>query len=755
MNCDVNKKYNIGLDIGTASVGWAVMQSSNFKIMKKGGKKLWGVRLFDQAETAEQRRLYRSTRRRYDRRRKRISLLQDIFKDEINKVDPTFYQKLRESAYNKNDIKNKTITISAEEQSQIIKYNKKFPTIYHLRKELLDNKEQKDIRLVYLAIHHIIKHRGNFLYSSDNFNVNNLNIIEKINELFTEIIEHPNLEFDENLISLIDQEKLKNALLQESKKDKELLIKENIKCLDNKNFISEFTKLMIGNKSDVIKMFNVSTDKALSISFKGTDFEDKFEELETTMGEYISILEEIKELYDMLFLKNLFKGAEDTNISSLMVSKYMKHKEDLRFLKDILSYDKAEYRKVFRSTEKNPCIFDKYIKNGLDYKSFASAIKKSLEKSLEKVSDKKLIDVWFQIKLAEIENEQFMPKITNSDNGKYPYQLNKNELNIIIENQGKYYPFLLDKIGDTYKIEKILTFKIPYYVGPLNNTTSIKGKTNPNAWLVRRQNNVSITPFNFEEVVDLSSSAQKFITRMISNCTYILKEPAIPANSILYSKYKVFNELKQIKVNNHRLTPDTINKIYQELFLKNAKTITEKIFINYLKTLEEFPMNDLKVEGYSADKKFANNMKPYVDFFGPNGIFEGTNCNENDAENIISWITIFEDKDILKTKIKEEYPDLSSQAINKILSKRYKGWSSLSRLLLENKYYEDKENNRKLSIMDLLIETEKNFMQIINDKKYKFQKMIDDFNSLDNIHKLNYEVVADLATSPAVKRGIY
>ena len=43
--------------------------------------------------------------------------------------------------------------------------------------------------------------------------------------------------------------------------------------------------------------------------------------------------------------------------------------------------------------------------------------------------------------------------------------------------------------------------------------------------------------------------AEKFITRMISNCTYILNEPAIPANSILYSKYKVYNELKQIKVN--------------------------------------------------------------------------------------------------------------------------------------------------------------------------------------------------------------
>lgn len=63
------KKYNIGLDIGTNSVGWAVVEADTQKVMRKGNKPLWGVRLFSEAETAEKRRLDRSTRRRYDRRR--------------------------------------------------------------------------------------------------------------------------------------------------------------------------------------------------------------------------------------------------------------------------------------------------------------------------------------------------------------------------------------------------------------------------------------------------------------------------------------------------------------------------------------------------------------------------------------------------------------------------------------------------------------------------------------------------------------
>ena len=61
-------KYSIGIDIGNASVGWAVINYDNFKVIRKGNKALWGVRLFDVATTAEDRRKYRGSRKRYDRR---------------------------------------------------------------------------------------------------------------------------------------------------------------------------------------------------------------------------------------------------------------------------------------------------------------------------------------------------------------------------------------------------------------------------------------------------------------------------------------------------------------------------------------------------------------------------------------------------------------------------------------------------------------------------------------------------------------
>ena len=103
------KNYNIGLDIGTTSVGWAIVDDQTNEIIRKKKKSLWGVRLFEEAQTAEDRRKKRGVRRRYERRKERIRLLQEEFKEEINKVDKDFYQKLAETKYNlEKDKSNKT-----------------------------------------------------------------------------------------------------------------------------------------------------------------------------------------------------------------------------------------------------------------------------------------------------------------------------------------------------------------------------------------------------------------------------------------------------------------------------------------------------------------------------------------------------------------------------------------------------------------------------------------------------------------------
>ena len=95
-------EYYVGLDIGTQSVGWAVTDTS-YKLCKCNGKALWGVRLFDEAQTAAERRQHRTARRRLERQHQRIALLQQMFAEEIGRVDPAFFQRLHESKFREED----------------------------------------------------------------------------------------------------------------------------------------------------------------------------------------------------------------------------------------------------------------------------------------------------------------------------------------------------------------------------------------------------------------------------------------------------------------------------------------------------------------------------------------------------------------------------------------------------------------------------------------------------------------------------
>ena len=67
----MTKEYYLGLDIGTESVGWAVTDE-HYNLIRKKGKDLWGVRRFSEADTAAERRVNRSNRRRTDRKRARL-----------------------------------------------------------------------------------------------------------------------------------------------------------------------------------------------------------------------------------------------------------------------------------------------------------------------------------------------------------------------------------------------------------------------------------------------------------------------------------------------------------------------------------------------------------------------------------------------------------------------------------------------------------------------------------------------------------
>jgi len=117
----IQNKYYLGLDIGTDSVGYAVT-NEQYDLLKHRGEPMWGVHLFDEAALNTDRRGFRTSRRRIDRRQQRVKMVQDIFVAEIAHVDENFYRRIQESALSsrcKLDLKMGYMVIRGEDTKHI------------------------------------------------------------------------------------------------------------------------------------------------------------------------------------------------------------------------------------------------------------------------------------------------------------------------------------------------------------------------------------------------------------------------------------------------------------------------------------------------------------------------------------------------------------------------------------------------------------------------------------------------------------
>ena len=135
-----NKIWYLGLDIGTASVGWAATDTE-YKIIRKNKKRLWGVRLFEEATTADERRGYRSNRRRLARRKWRLNLLEELFEKEIAKIDSNFFLRLKESQYHYEDKTHQVpfAIFNLQSEEEAIEKGKELAELYQNRAGVRDD----------------------------------------------------------------------------------------------------------------------------------------------------------------------------------------------------------------------------------------------------------------------------------------------------------------------------------------------------------------------------------------------------------------------------------------------------------------------------------------------------------------------------------------------------------------------------------------------------------------------------------------
>lgn len=746
----MKQDYYLGLDIGTNSVGWAV-SSTDYKILRKKGVSLWGVRLFDEAKTAKDRRNFRTSRRRLDRLNWRINLLQEVLGDKINKVDPGFFLRMKESKYypeDKLDLTGNTpllpYALFCDNNFTDKNYHKLFPTIYHLRYKLMFDNDINDIRLMYLAIHHIIKHRGHFLFQGSLENIQDFTLV--FNQFLNTIISE---ELDFNLsLNSEDIEDIKTILenknLSKSEKKSALIKVYNAKTKCEKALFT----LISGGKVSVADIFNNTEYENLceaKICFTDSTYDEYITNIEDVLNDKFIIISVAKALYDWSVLSFILGSAN--YLSESKVSAYEKHQKDLRYLKQLVlkNLTKEEYRNIFVITDPKINNYPAYIgSTKINGKKTNLKSKKCSKEDFYKFLTQEVINKIdnkddLEYLLSEINNENFLPKLKVTENAVLPHQVHLIELKMILKNMVIKNIITEDEMD---KILSIFTFKIPYYVGPLNNNDSI----NKFSWMIRKENG-RILPWNFEEKVDVDKSAEIFIRRMTNKCTYLIGEDVLPKNSLLYSKYMVLNELNNIVIDGVKLKVEIKQKIYTELFSK-VRNVTIKKLRNFLIKDCGFP-KEFTITG--IDDKINSSLASYHDLKEKLSNF---NYNEQDFEKIILNITLFgADKKLLKKRLKMQFPSLTDKQLDSLSSLNYSGWGKFSFKFLQG-IFSAFENDNKINILDMLWNTDCNLMQLLS-KKYEYLSEIDQHNSTYINPKFSYDLVNNLYISPSVKRPVW
>ncbi len=729
------KDYYIGLDIGTDSIGWAVTDVS-YNILKFKGNAQWGIRLLDECKTAEERRAFRSSRRRTQRNKFRIQCLEMLFNEEIAKKDIAFYQRLHDSNLWEEDksIPGKYSLFNDSDFSDK-DYHKKYPTIYHLRKRLVDSDEPVDVRLVFLAVSHIIKNRGHFLFDSETLGDNAIPCFDDVwGDLTVYLADEFEVHLECQSVEAVCNI-LKNRNLSITSKKISLLKEFSASKKDEP--INSIVTLLSGGTAKAADLFsdeNLKDSEASKIVLS-SGYDEKADIYESVLGDRFELVERIKAVYDWALLADVLNNHRYISFAKCDI--YNKHKSDLKTLKSFVkSYAPEKKRLIFSENKAGVCNYLAYsghsskeaVEKRCQQQDFLDFLKKQLPKENK---DKKYDQMYSEIALGT-----FLPKIVSKDNAVIPMQVNKAELVAILKNASVYLPFLneIDETGKTVsdKILDVFSFRIPYYVGPLNRHSK-------RSWIERT--NDKIYPWNFASVVDVDKSAERFIENLTSKCTYIFAAEVLPKCSLLYSKFAVLNELNNLKIDGEKISVELKQKIYNELFMCNNK-VTSARLKRYLKSYG--------IEGdiTGIDGDFKNSLKSYCDL-------SSFNLTDAQKEEVIKAITIFgDDKGLLKKRLKALYADkLSKDDIYKLSKLKYTGWGRLSREFLSEIEATNIETGEVNSIINFMWETNNNLMQLLSND-FGFLKAIDEVNGDRKFTTLKKEV-EELYVSPKVKRPIY
>lgn len=750
MKNNKNLEYYLGLDIGTDSVGYAAT-TPKYDLVKYHGEPAWGVMTFEAANQASARRKFRTARRRLDRRQQRVKLLEEIFAQEICKIDPQFFNRRRESSLFRKPTQESFCLFSDDDYTDM-EYSRQYPTIHHLIVDLMNSDKPHDIRLVFHACAWLVAHRGHFLFDIPVERAAELLDFNAVYQQFCTYMEDEGYELPWGMN--VPAEKVLSVLQMKcgvKAKEQEFYQKvlDGSKPEEDQN--AQYSKkavigLLCGRKIKPAEIFQNDEYEGLDAIFLTMD-DEQFAAALANLGEEGDMLRNLRALIDCAMLITASHGKM---ISEAKVDVYNQHKQDLAWLKYFVKkYMSQQYNQIFRRADEG-----NYVAYSGNVKSCDSPekVKKAKKEAFSEYLKKKVKNVQveeadlekYQDMMARLESGSFLPKQRDGDNRVIPQQLYCIELERLLERASAYLPMLdqKDQSGFTAR-EKILAifgFKIPYFVGPL-------GRVGENVWAVRKDG--KIYPWNFSEMVDLDESETRFIRRMTNRCTYLPSEDVLPMASLLYSRYMVLNEINPIKVNSVPISVEDKQGIYTDLFMTRKK-VSRKQIEDWLKSRGHFRKGD---ELSGIDKFAKASLCSYQSF---SRFLQAGILSEADVEAIILHASCTEDRARMKKWLAENYPNLSAEDREYVAKLRLKGFGRLSEKLLAGIYDDRKDGTGEArNIIETMWETNETLMQLLSER-YQYRSIVDELamEFYGGSKKSLSEQLEEMYVSAAVRRPI-
>lgn len=333
-------------------------------------------------------------------------------------------------------------------------------------------------------------------------------------------------------------------------------------------------------------------------------------------------------------------------------------------------------------------------------------------------------------------NGKHLRVVRNLENG-YPNGLYVKEARAILRKQQEFYPEISDDFIEV--CESIISARIPYYIGPLKNDAK-------NAWVTKNgkiKYSYAYSMKQADKPVDEYGSIEKWKKRMISHCTYLPEEYALPKGSFIAETFSILNELNILRAedengNTYYLTYDDKVKILDTLFMSGKE-------VKYSDVRDLLHLKNFGTRKQSNDNRKFNNkytLYPRICKLIPSlkldSVIDIFSENEKvkEIEEIVLSINLYNEE---KTKIdyfkdKKGYSQEVSKSLSKLTSNSFYSYS-------EKFVLHQPMNERGDSMMSLLFEDNNRFYT--NEQMTLISKAVDEGGNPLDFSANKYEKILE------------